>query len=227
MLEKEYQLLSAQELIVKIYKNYKRSVAIASSFGAEDVILIDMAARNVSEPRIFTLDTGRLPQETFDLMEKVRKKYDIEIEVFFPSRRKIEEMSKVNGVNLFYDDVELRKKCCQIRKIEPLNRALSGLSAWICGLRKEQSPTRSDISKVEVDKAHGGIPKINPLADWSTEQVWDYIKENSVPYNSLHDKGYPSIGCQPCTRAVRPGEDIRAGRWWWESPELKECGLHR
>ncbi len=218
--------MNAEELLVYVFEEFGEKIAIASSFGVEDMVLIDMASRLISKPRVFTLDTGRLPQETYELMERVREKYNLQIDIYFPDREEVEEMVRKYGPNLFFKSVELRKLCCHIRKVNPLRRALSNLSAWICGLRREQSITRSGIEKVELDTANGGIWKINPLADWTSAQVWDYIKKNSVPYNSLHDKGYPSIGCLPCTRAVKPGEDIRAGRWWWESPEHKECGLH-
>jgi len=188
--------------------------------------LIDMWAKINPKFRIFTLDTGRLPQETYNLMEEIRKRYNLNIEFYFPDYHKVEEMLNKYGPNLFYESVELRKLCCNIRKVEPLNRALKDLSAWVCGLRREQSITRQDIQKIEIDTAHNGIYKINPLADWKDADVWNYIRENHIPYNALHDKGYPSIGCAPCTRAIKPGEDIRAGRWWWERPEQKECGLH-
>jgi phosphoadenosine phosphosulfate reductase len=171
------------------------------------------------------LDTGRLPQETYDVIEETREKYNIEIKVMFPDLKQVEQMVNENGPNLFYESIENRKLCCRIRKVEPLKRALSELDAWICGLRAEQSPTRQKLDKVEWDENFNLI-KINPLADWTQNQVWQYIKENNVPYNELHDKGYPSIGCAPCTRPIEPGENIRAGRWWWENPEHKECGLH-
>lgn len=201
-------------------------VALASSFGAEDVVLVDLWCRVASRPRIFTLDTGRLPEETYEVMERIRKRYGVEIEAFFPDTAQVERLLREHGPNLFYHSVESRRLCCRVRKVEPLGRALGDLSAWICGLRREQAPTRADLEAVEVDEAHGGILKLNPLIDWSTEEVWDYIRTHEVPYNALHDRGYPSIGCAPCTRAVEPGEDIRAGRWWWENPESKECGLH-
>ena len=201
-------------------------VALASSFGAEDVVLIDMWSRVAREPRVFTLDTGRLPEETYDVMERIRTKYGLTFTVFFPQAEQAEKLVGEHGPNLFYQGVELRRLCCHVRKVEPLTRALAGLSAWICGLRREQAATRGQLQAVEVDEAHGGILKLNPLIDWSTEDVWAYIRAQQVPYNALHDQGYPSIGCAPCTRAVQPGEDIRAGRWWWESPESKECGLH-
>jgi phosphoadenosine phosphosulfate reductase len=176
--------------------------------------------------RVFTLDTGRLNQETYDCMDAIRERYGIQIEVFFPDSNGVEKMVRENGLNLFYNSVELRKLCCGVRKVEPLNRALKGLDAWMTGLRREQAVTRADVRRIELDEDHGNIIKINPLVDWSYGDVWDYIRRKSVPYNRLHKQGYPSIGCAPCTRAVKPGEDLRAGRWWWENPNAKECGLH-
>ncbi len=217
---------TAEEILVWANETFNEKVALASSFGAEDVVLIDMLLKINPNSKIFTLDTGRLPSETYDVWERIEEKYDIKIEAYFPETKSLQEMIDKHGPNLFYKSVDLRKLCCYVRKIEPLNRALEGLSAWVCGLRKEQSITRQDIKKVEVDTMHNGIIKINPLADWTEKQVWDYIRENEVPYNKLHDQNYPSIGCAPCTRAIKSGEDIRAGRWWWESPESKECGLH-
>jgi phosphoadenosine phosphosulfate reductase len=205
---------------------FGEKIALASSFGAEDVVLIDLLARATARPRIFTLDTGRLPQETYDVWDKIGEKYNLHIGVFAAEQRAIEDFVAAEGPNAFYKSVALRKECCRVRKILPLRKALAQLDAWICGLRREQSVTRAAVEKVEVDAANGNIYKINPLADWTEKQVWDYIKENDVPYNALHDRGYPSIGCAPCTRAIKPGEDVRAGRWWWESPETKECGLH-
>lgn len=217
---------TAQEILKYALDNYQHRVALASSFGAEDVVLIDMLVKINPRARIFTLDTGRLPQETYDVMDKIKEKYGIRFEVYCPDTKSVERLVSQKGFNLFYKSVELRQLCCRVRKIEPLNRALKNLDAWICGLRREQSVTRTDIKKIEIDQGHNSIIKINPLADWTDKDVWDYIKENNVPYNALHDKGYPSIGCAPCTRAIKPGEDIRAGRWWWESPDKKECGLH-
>jgi phosphoadenosine phosphosulfate reductase len=176
--------------------------------------------------RLFTLDTGRLNQETYDCMDAIRERYGVQIEVFFPEATGVEKMVRENGLNLFYNSVELRKLCCGIRKVEPLNRALKNLDAWMTGLRREQAVTRVDVRKVELDKDHGDIVKVNPLVDWSYDDVWEYIRKNNLPYNRLHKQGYPSIGCAPCTRAVKPGEDLRAGRWWWENPNTKECGLH-
>lgn len=226
-LTENLESLKAEEILKWAFENFSDKVAIASSFGPEDMVLIDMAVKLNPSVRIFTIDTGRLHQETYDLIEKAREKYGVVIETFYPNTERLEELLKEYGPNLFYKSVELRKLCCHARKGEPLQRALKSLDAWICGLRREQSVTRKDIRKVEIDEANGGIIKINPLADWTTEDVWNYIRNHNVPYNELHDKGYPSIGCLPCTRPVAPGEDIRAGRWWWESPEQKECGLHK
>ncbi len=175
---------------------------------------------------IFTIDTGRLPQETYDAMQATIAKYDFRYDVLFPDAQQVAELVGEYGPNLFYDSADLRKKCCDIRKVVPLKKKLGTLKAWICGLRKEQSVTRSDVAAVEWDAANG-LVKINPIIDWTGDQVWEYIKKNEIPYNKLHDKGYPSIGCAPCTRAVAPGEDVRAGRWWWEDPQHKECGLHK
>ena len=226
-LQEELETKTTSELLYWAVNMFKEKIAFANSFGAEDVVLMDMIAKINAEIKIFTLDTGRLPQETYEVWEQLKDKYKMKIIPYFPDTLSVEKMLNEYGPNLFYESVELRKLCCQIRKIEPLERALKGLKAWICGLRREQSITRLEIKKVEVDEVHNGILKINPLADWSEKQVWDYIKENGIPYNALHDKSYPSIGCAPCTRATESGEDIRAGRWWWELPEDKECGLHR
>jgi phosphoadenosine phosphosulfate reductase len=216
---------TAQEVLAWALKTYGDKLALACSFGAEDMVLVDMLAKLDPKARIFTLDTGRLAQETYNVMDEAQEKYGLKFEVFFPQTSPVEEMEREHGPNLFYRSIELRKLCCNVRKMEPLRRAFGGLDAWITGLRREQAVTRTAVDKVEQD--HGNqLIKANPLADWSEEQVWAYIKENNVPYNKLHDQGYPSIGCAPCTRAVAPGEDVRAGRWWWETPEQKECGLH-
>ncbi len=217
--------LSTQELIGYILSRFGDKAALASSFSAEDQVITDMMCRVSTDVKIFTLDTGRLPEQTYEVIERTAKKYGIEISIMFPDSGQVEQMVKEKGPNLFYDSIENRKLCCRIRKIEPLKRALSNLDAWICGLRAEQSVTRAQLEAVEWDDTFNLI-KVCPLADWTTKQVWEYIKENDVPYNRLHDEGYPSIGCAPCTRAVKEGEDIRAGRWWWEEPEHKECGLH-
>jgi phosphoadenosine phosphosulfate reductase len=216
---------SAQEVLSWGLAKYGKKIGLACSFGAEDMVLVDMVAKINPETRIFTLDTGRLAQETYNVMDEARKKYGIEFEVYFPQTSAVEKMEREHGPNLFYNGIELRKLCCNVRKMEPLRRAFGELDAWITGLRREQAVTRTGVAKVERDEANNLI-KLNPLADWSEEETWAYIKENQVPYNALHDQGYPSIGCAPCTRAVAPGEDVRAGRWWWETPEQKECGLH-
>ena len=217
---------SAQEIVRWSLETFGQKVALASSFSAEDVAIIDMMAKVNPTARVFTLDTGRLNQETYDVMDKVREKYRLNIEVMFPQRDAVEQMVREKGLNLFYHSIENRKSCCGIRKVEPLNRALATVDAWITGLRREQVVTRAAVKKVDLDADHGGIAKINPLADWTWEQTMDYVKKHGIPYNALHDQGYPSIGCAPCTRAIKPGEDFRAGRWWWERPEQKECGLH-
>jgi phosphoadenosine phosphosulfate reductase len=199
---------------------------LASSFGAEDMVLVDLIARNRLPIGIFTLDTGRLPAETHDLIDRVRETYGIAIDVFVPEAAALEPFVRNHGVNAFYASTGLRERCCEIRKTQPLARALAGKRAWITGLRREQAVTRRAIAAVEDDTARG-LVKFNPLADWSRDEVWTYIRERRVPYNALHDRGYASIGCAPCTRAIERGEDERAGRWWWENPERRECGLHR
>jgi phosphoadenosine phosphosulfate reductase len=202
------------------------AVTLACSFGAEDVVLVDMLSKLHSSPRIFCLDTGRLHSETYEVMDAIRDRYGVTIEAYFPQHGAVEKMVRAKGVNLFYHSIENRKECCGVRKVEPLGRALAGMKAWVTGLRSAQAVTRAATPMIEWDGAHGGIAKINPLINWSENDVWEYIKTNKVPYNKLHDQGFPSIGCAPCTRAIKPGEDVRAGRWWWESPEHKECGLH-
>lgn len=200
-------------------------VIFANSLGAEDMVLTDLINKYQPDIEMFSLDTGRLPQETYDLMQEVRAHYSVPLQIFFPKASRIEEYVAQNGVNGFYDSVELRKSCCHIRKVEPLRRALSGKRAWITGMRHEQAPTRGvlQVSAFDVDN---GLQKFNPLLDWSNAEVWEYLKQHEVPYNKLHDRFYPSIGCAPCTRAITPGEDIRSGRWWWEDAQNKECGLH-
>jgi len=201
--------------------------AFASSFGAEDMVLLDLIARLALDVEVFTLDTGRLHEETLDLIERSRERYRLPIRVMTPEAAPLESFVAENGVNAFYRSIELRKQCCEIRKMQPLRRALAGKAIWITGLRREQSVTRTAVPVVEIDAANGGIVKVNPLATWTEAQAWAYVRERKVPYNLLHDQNYPSIGCAPCTRAVAPGEDIRAGRWWWENPDTKECGLHK
>lgn len=216
---------SPEEIIKWAFEKFGDKVALSSSYGAEDMVLMDMAKRVAPKLKIFTLDTGRLPEETYALMAQSRERYGMSVDVYFPDSKRVEEMVRTHGPNLFYESVDLRKMCCGVRKVEPLARAFVGLDAWITGLRREQAATRADTKKVTWDDLHKNVVKISPLADWTEDQVWSYIKAHNVPYNELHDKGYPSIGCAPCTRAIRPGEDKRAGRWWWENG-TKECGLH-
>jgi phosphoadenosine phosphosulfate reductase len=203
----------------------KGKVALASSLGAEDQVLTDMLVKIDPKVPIFTLDTGRLPSETFECMRRTEEKYGFKYRIYNPDPDAVAKMVKEKGLNLFYESVENRKLCCYVRKVEPLQRALKNLKAWICGLRREQAVTRTNLDVVEWDAANG-LYKINPLVHWTEEQSWEYIRLNDVPYNKLHDQGYPSIGCAPCTRPIKSNEDIRAGRWWWEHPEHKECGLH-
>jgi phosphoadenosine phosphosulfate reductase len=201
-------------------------VALASSFGAEDMVLIDLVARHALPIEILTLDTGRLPDETHLQIDRVREHYRLTINVLHPDAAALQAFVAVNGANAFYRSIELRQACCAIRKARPLARGLAGMRGWITGQRRAQSITRADLAVEEFD-AERGIPKFNPLADWSEADVWDYLRSNGVPWHPLHDRGYPSIGCAPCTRPIEPGEDLRAGRWWWERPEHRECGLHR
>jgi len=201
------------------------NIALASSLGAEDQVLTHLIYELDSGANIFTLDTGRLPKETYDLIERTNNKYKKNIKVYFPKTQEVERLVNEKGMFSFYNSIDERKECCYIRKIEPLKRALKGLDIWITGLRREQSVTRDEMQLIEWDEGNG-LLKINPLIDWSEDEVWTYIKQNNVPYSKLHDKGYPSIGCEPCSRAVVEGADIRSGRWWWENPEHKECGLH-
>lgn len=197
----------------------------ASSLAAEDMVLTDLILKAGLPIGIFSLDTGRLHPETLAVLGAVKARYGYDIELYHPNAQAVDNYVAVNGLNAFYDSVDMRRECCRIRKVEPLGRALAGKKAWITGQRRAQSSTRADLSVEEDDPAHG-MTKFNPLADWSEQDVWDYIRANDVPYNALHDQGFPSIGCAPCTRAVQPGEDVRAGRWWWENPDSKECGLH-
>jgi phosphoadenosine phosphosulfate reductase len=226
-LAKEFETKSAQEILGWALELFGPNIGLASSFGAEDVVLVDMMVKiNKEKTHVFTLETGRLNQETYDVMDDIRAKYGINIMAYFPNQKEVEEMIRKKGMNLMYASVQDRKLCCEIRKVHPLNRALAGLDGWITGLRRDQLATRADTKKIELDFAHNGIVKLNPISDWSSNMVWEYIKKNEIPYNKLHEKGYPSIGCEPCTRAVQPGEDPRAGRWWWENAAHKECGLH-
>lgn len=219
---------TAEELLAWSLERFPApGLALASSFGAEDVVLIDMLAGLGRFPRVVSLDTGRLPPQTYEVIERVRERYGAAVELVCPDPRELEPLVAEHGPNLFYRSVELRRECCRVRKLEPLKRALAGCTAWLTGLRREQAPSRADVRKAAWD-GELGLVKLSPLADWSEADVWRRIRERSIPYNTLHDEGYPSIGCAPCTRAVAPGEDSRAGRWWWESARTpKECGLHK
>ncbi|OGW16523.1 MAG: phosphoadenosine phosphosulfate reductase [Nitrospinae bacterium RIFCSPLOWO2_12_FULL_47_7] len=221
-----FESKTAYEILQWAVSNYQR-VGLASSFGLEDMVVIDMVSRLGGGIKIFTLDTGRLHEETYETMERVRSKYHMEVQAYFPRKEDVEHMTTKKGFYSFRESLENRKECCRIRKVEPLQRALSNLDAWITGLRREQSMTRADIPKIMEDLDHPPLVKISPLADWTADQVMDYIEKNKVPTNPLHKKNYPSIGCAPCTRPILEGEDVRAGRWWWENPEHKECGLHK
>jgi phosphoadenosine phosphosulfate reductase len=225
-LQETFRTASPEDVLRWGLETLGRSAALAWS-GAEDVAILDMMHRiDAKSLRVFLLDTGRLNPETYELVDVVRRQYGIQVEVVFPEAAAVEAMVREKGVNLFYHSLENRQECCRIRKVEPLGRILRTLEGWITGQRRAQSVTRSTLEKIELDAAHGDIVKLNPLADWTTAQVFDYLKSHRVPKNKLHDLGYPSIGCAPCTRAIRAGEDERAGRWWWENPESKECGLH-
>jgi len=225
-LNREFETSSPQDILAWASQNLGSSVALATSFQVQGMVLVDMFAKTDPEARIFTLDTGRLHSHTYDAMEKTREKYNINIEVLFPDRTEVEEMVTSHGVNLFYKSVENRRLCCQVRKTNPLNGFLKTLDAWITSIRADQTEQRADSTKFEIDYLHGKMLKINPILDWTTDEVWDYVRRNDVPYNKLHDMGYPSIGCAPCTRAIEKGEDPRAGRWWWEQGSDKECGIH-
>ena len=215
------------ENVLRFFLNhFEGRIALASSMGPEDQVLTEMTISVDPKTEIFTLDTGRLFQETYDLIDRTSKKYKTPIRVLFPDTKEVEEMVVSKGINLFFDSIENRKLCCSIRKLKPLARALKGFDCWITGLRREQSVTREHLKMIEWDE-NNGLLKINPLINWTEQEVWDYISRKNIPHSALHKKGFSSIGCQPCTRAIEEGEDVRAGRWWWENPETKECGLHQ
>ena len=219
--EKSKNVISIIERNIKKYN----SVTFANSLGAEDMVLVDIIQKHKLNVEIFSIDTGRLPSETYNLIQKVEDKYQFKIKLYFPNQEKVEYYVNTNGINAFYNSLDLRKSCCAIRKVEPLNRALKNKKVWITGMRQEQSQTRQTLQEEEFDEVHQS-QKLNPLSSWSEVEIWAYIKIHDVPYNTLHDQFYPSIGCAPCTRAISEGEDVRAGRWWWEEPQNKECVLH-
>jgi thioredoxin-dependent adenylylsulfate APS reductase len=223
----EFEGAEPEELLEWAIDRFAPRLALSTAFQIDGVALIDMAYRIDPDIQVFSVDTGRLPQETFDLVEALRERYaGLNLTLLAPEKRHIEGMVRSHGPNLFRQDVSLRLLCCQVRKVLPLQKHLASLDAWITGLRRDQWATRTNIRKVEIDHDHGAIVKLNPLAEWTEDEVWDYVRANDVPYNALYDRGFTSIGCAPCTRAVAPGEAARAGRWWWEHNAPKECGIH-
>jgi phosphoadenosine phosphosulfate reductase len=215
-----------QETLAWALERFRGRIAVASSFSLEDCAVIDLCHAIDPNVRVFALDTGRLPEETYQTADRVREKYRLQIEWFFPDRARVEALERGKGLFSFMESLENRHECCDIRKVEPLGRALAQLDGWITGLRREQSVTRTDAGEIEFDAGHGGLAKLNPIIGWTEAALYAYADAHRVPIHPLHKKGYPSIGCAPCTRAIRPGEHPRAGRWWWENPESKECGLH-
>jgi phosphoadenosine phosphosulfate reductase len=224
--QQQFQNDSPEKLLVWFCDNFPGAVTFSTSFSVEDQVILHILVSNQLDVRVFTLDTGRLFPETYDLIDLVSKKYNIRIFTYFPDTLKVEQMINSKGINLFYDSVENRRECCTVRKTEPLTRAQEGMKVWVTGMRKDQSVTRNDMDLISWEEKSGMI-KVNPLINWSLDRVMDYLDQYKVPFNPLHKRGYSSIGCAPCTRAVMPGEDIRAGRWWWEHPENRECGLHK
>ena len=223
----ELESADADQILIWAIKNFHPRLGLSASFGAaEGMVLLHMMHAIEPGSRVFVLDTGRLPQQTYDLVDRVRDRFDIDVEAVFPEAGEVEAMVREKGMNLFYESLDNRKLCCDVRKVRPMRRFLAGFDAYVTGLRREQNANRRDTRKVELDRLNGGVVKINPIADWSRERVMAYVHEHDVPMNRLHAQGYPSVGCAPCTRAVKPGEDARAGRWWWESDATKECGLH-
>lgn len=222
----ELDSATPQEVLAWALDRWGSQAAVCTSFQAEGMALLDMAWRIDHQVRVFTVDTGRLPQETYDVMEEVRRRYGVEVEVCCPDARQVESMVRRLGPNLFRRSVEARLLCCNVRKVEPIRGMLAGLDAWITGLRRDQWASRANIRKLEIDHDHGGLAKINPLADWTLDEVKAYNEAHGVPAHPLYAQGFTSIGCAPCTRATRPGEDPRAGRWWWEKNAPKECGIH-
>jgi len=221
----EAKSAASVELLNAATREYGK-VVYSSSLGAEAMVLTDLIWTHVPGIEIFTLDTGRLHEQTRNLIERLENRYQRRIKVLQPDAAAVERWIAEHGINGFYNGLEQRQGCCHIRKVEPFRRAIAGAGAWVTGVRREQSATRSQAQPVEIDQANGGIARISPLLEWTHEDVWNYIRAQKLPYNPLHDQGFPSIGCAPCTRAITPGEDVRAGRWWWENPEFRECGLH-
>lgn len=225
--ENQMENLSAQEILTWAIKNFHPRLVLSASFGGpEGMVLVDMMHKIDRSSRVFLLDTGRLHQATYDLVDRVRDRYEKRVEVVFPRNEDVEAMVAEKGHNLFYESQENRKLCCRLRKVEPLRRYLADADAYVSGLRRDQNANRAATRKVEFDEAAGGIVKLNPLADWTHEDVSRYVEQHQVPVNRLHRQNYPSVGCEPCTRAVKLGEDPRAGRWWWENDDTRECGIH-
>ena len=224
-LKERFREASAEEIVAFASAEYGTEAKLSTAFGAEGVVLLDMISNVAPQTPVFTIDTGRQFDETYEVMERCRERYDLGIEVYFPQREPVEELLQLHGPYSFRRSVENRQRCCHIRKVEPLGRALTGARAWLTGLRMEQAVTRQEVDVVMWDERYQ-VVKLNPLFRWTAEQVWNYIRRHDVPYNTLHERGYPSVGCAPCTRPLTPGEHIRAGRWWWEQPEHRECGLH-
>ena len=223
----ESESWSATETLEWALSEFHPKLALSCSFGnPEGLVLLDMMHRIEPASRVFVLDTGRLHQASYDLIDRIRDRYDVEVEVIFPEAQAVQAMVREHGMNLFYDSLEKRRQCCALRKVEPNRRYLGSLDAYVTGLRREQNPTRTETRRLEIDTGNGGITKVNPLVDWTSDDVWRYVREHGVPVNRLHREGYPSVGCAPCTRATGPDEDPRAGRWWWENADTKECGLH-
>ena len=226
-LNADFEVQGPKELLAWAFDRFgTERYAQITSFQAEGLVLVDMAWRINRDVRVLTIDTGRLPQATYDVINRVRERYGIGIEMLTPNGQALERMLHEHGPNPFYRSVHLRLECCRLRKVLPLQRALSDLKAWGTGLRRDQWATRGSLQKVTLDPEHGGLVKLNPLVDWTHEQVWDYIRRFDLPYHAYYDQGYPSIGCEPCTRPVQEGADPRSGRWWWESAAPKECGMH-
>ena len=213
--------ISQLRAAVASYKN----VCYANSLGAESMVLTDLIWEAVPQIEIFSIDTGRLFPETYDLIDRLQRRYSRKLRIYYPEAARLEEWVGQNGINGFRNGMEERRSCCAVRKVEPFRRALAGRDAWVTGIRRGQSASRALAAPIEWDREYG-LHKVSPLLDWSEKEIWDYIRKKRLPYNSLHDIGYPSIGCAPCTRAVQPGEDARAGRWWWERADSRECGLH-
>ena len=222
----QFETKSAQDVLRWALGRFGSQVALSNSLQTEDMVVLDIAARIDPKVRVFTLDTGRLHQETYDMMDRVREHYGVQLEVLFPDPAEVRAMVEKKGLNLFYESIENRHECCGVRKVNPLRKLLANLDAWVTGLRRDQWASRQEIAKIEIDAANGGILKLNPIADWTQQQLDEYVKAHNVPRHGLYAKGFTSIGCLPCTRATKPGENPRAGRWWWEEDDKKECGLH-